>query len=57
MKAVFVLHILLLTSRYIISAVSFVGPRVGFGSSLPLEHPSAAPLHGSESSGVRETVF
>lgn len=44
-------------SCYVTSAVSFIGPIVGFGGSLPLEHPSAATLHGSESSRVGEQCF
>lgn len=44
-------------SYYVISAVSFIGPGVNFGGSLPLEHPSGAPLHGSGSSSVGEQCF
>lgn len=56
-KMLFVLHILLLKSCYTVSSVSFIGPGVGFGGNLPVEHPSAAPLPGSESSRVGGTVF
>lgn len=53
-KLLFYLQIFLLMSCYVIWAISFIGPGVNFGGSLPLEHSSGAPLHGSESSSMRE---
>lgn len=56
-KLLFALHILLLTSCYIRSAGGLISPGSGFGGSLPLQHPSAAPLRGSERRQVEERWF
>lgn len=46
-----------LMSYCVILAVSFISPRVIFGGRLPLEHPSGAPLDGSESISMGEQCF
>lgn len=50
----FYLQILLLMIYCVICSVSYISPGVNFGGSLPVEHPSGAPFHGSESSSVGE---